>query len=261
MSGLAGTAGACAAALALLAGCPPLDVLRRSAPSAPTLSGTGRPHAGQRSPAAVRRAIAALVAPVPRPRPLGLAGLGLATAVLGVLAPPLGSAPVVIWIGRGHLRTRRGRRVEEQAVTRGLPDVVDLLLLCAGAGLSLPLSHRVVADRAPPPVGAALGAAADASDGGRVRADALVEALAPLGDRAAALGHVLIDHLRYGVPLAPALERLGLELRLDRRRRAEEEARRVPVRLLAPLLLCVLPAFGLLSVVPLLVASLRNLPR
>jgi tight adherence protein C len=149
----------------------------------------------------------------------------------------------------------------ERAIAAGLPDAVDLLLLCAGAGLSLPLAHPLVAARVLPPVGEALTGAADAASAGAVRADALLAALVPLGDRAAALGHVLVDHLRYGVPLVPALERLGLELRLDRRRRAEEEARRVPVRLLAPLLCCVLPAFGLLTVVPLLVATFRSLPR
>jgi hypothetical protein len=44
-----------------------------------------------------------------------------------------------------------------------------------------------------------------------------------------------------------------------RRRRAEEDARRLPVQLLFPLVLCVLPAFGLLAVVPLLLASLQSL--
>jgi hypothetical protein len=58
----------------------------------------------------------------------------------------------------------------------------------------------------------------------------------------------------------PGLERLGLELRLDRRRAAEQQARRVPVRLLGPLVMCTLPAFALLTIVPLLVASLRALP-
>jgi tight adherence protein C len=168
---------------------------------------------------------------------------------------------VVALVLRGHLVARRARRARAAAVANGLPDAVDLLLLCAGAGLSLPLAHPLVAARAPAPVGAALSAAADATAGGRPRADALLDALVPLGDRAAALAHVLVDHLRYGVPLVPGLERLGLELRLDRRRRAEEAARRVPLRLLAPLITCVLPAFGLLTVVPLLVASLRSLPR
>ena len=75
-----------------------------------------------------------------------------------------------------------------------------------------------------------------------------------------ALAHVLADHLRYGVPLAPSLDRLGAELRLDRRRGAERDARRVPVRLLGPLVACVLPAFALLTVVPLLAASLQTIP-
>ncbi|MGH9275333.1 MAG: hypothetical protein ACRDZU_11865, partial [Acidimicrobiales bacterium] len=112
----------------------------------------------------------------------------------------------------------------------------------------------------PVPVGAALRAADAAATRGQPRSEALVEALTPLGDRARALGHVLADHLHYGVALTPGLERLGLELRLDRRRRAELEARRVPVRLLGPLVACILPAFALLTVVPLLAASLRALP-
>jgi tight adherence protein C len=117
-----------------------------------------------------------------------------------------------------------------------------------------------VAGRVASPLGDALRTAAAEADQGRPRAEALVAALAPLGGRALALAHALADHLRYGVPLGPTLDRLGSELRLDRRRRAEQDARRVPVRLLAPLVACVLPAFALLTVVPLLAASLRSLP-
>ena len=210
-------------------------------------------------------------APVPRPgrggvvrslpvTPRELAAAGLGSLVVGVLAPPLALVPLVAPVLVRHRRTRRGRRAHARAIAAALPDAVDLLLLCAGAGLSLPLAHPLVAVRAPEPVGAALLAADASASAGRPRADALLDALHPLGDRAAALAHVLVDHLRYGVPLVPGLERLGLELRLDRRRRAEEDIRRVPVRLLAPLLCCVLPAFCLLTVVPLVVASLRALP-
>ena len=102
---------------------------------------------------------------------------------------------------------------------------------------------------------------ADAAGGARAAARRrTARRTGALGDRAHALAHVLGDHLRYGVPLLPGLERTGLELRLDRRRAAELEARRVPVRLLAPLVTCVLPAFALLTVVPLLAASLEALP-
>jgi tight adherence protein C len=210
---------------------------------------------------AARQLLERTVAPLGRPCPSLLALVGVAIVALGLVAPPLVLLPVVVPLARAHLAARRASRQRATAIVRALPEVVDLLLLCAGAGLSLPLAHRVVAERAPAPLGDALVRAAEAAEGGGVRADALLDALTPLGDRAAALAHVLVDHLRHGVPLVPGLERIGLELRLDRRRRAEEEARRVPVRLLAPLVTCVLPAFGLLSVVPLLVASLRSLPR
>jgi tight adherence protein C len=178
------------------------------------------------------------------PRRLALAGLG--ALVLGLVAPPLAAVPIVAPALVRHRRARQARRAEARAVSAALPDTVDLLLL--------------VAARAPAPVGAALRAADASAAAGQARADAILDALLPLGDRAAALAHVLGDHLRYGVPLVPGLERIGLELRLDRRRRAEEDIRRVPLRLLAPLLCCVLPAFGLLTIVPLLVASLRALP-
>lgn len=188
------------------------------------------------------------------------APLVVAVSIAAVLSPPLaGLVGLAVWVRR-RTAVRRDRRAHARSVAAGLPEVVDLLLLCSGAGLTLPLAHPLVAERTPGPVGAALEAAQVAAVGGRSRADALLAELVPLGDRAAALAHVLVDHLRYGVPLVPGLERLSLELRLDRRRRAEESARRVPVRMLGPLVTCVLPAFALLTVVPLLAASLRGLP-
>lgn len=183
----------------------------------------------------------------------------LTTAALW-LAPPLGLiVPCCAWLVSRYDVARSRRRLD-RAVVDALPDAVDLLLLATSAGRSLPIAHPLVASRLPAPLGPALQLAAAEAAGGRPRADALVDALAPYGARAAALGHALGDHLRYGVPLLPTLERMGMEVRLDRRRLAEERARRVPVRLLGPLVICVLPALGLLTVVPLLVTSLRTLP-
>jgi len=76
-------------------------------------------------------------------------------------------------------------------------------------------------------------------------------ALAPVAD-------VLALSARSGAPTADLLERLADEARADLRRRAEAHARRVPVRLLFPLVFLVLPAFGLLTVVPALLAGLRQ---
>lgn len=198
-------------------------------------------------------------APTIRPRHRRVAVIA-ALVVLGLMAPPAVPLLPMGWWIRRRIRQQRADRVEARRVRGALPDLVDLLLLASSAGLSLPVAHPLVAARTPAPVGPALVAAHAAAAMGRPRADALEAALVPLGERAHALAKVLVDHLRYGVPLVPGLERMGLELRLDRRRRAELEARRVPVRLLAPLLTCVLPAFALLTVVPLLAASLEALP-
>jgi tight adherence protein C len=180
--------------------------------------------------------------------------------VLGVVLPPLAVGLLAAWWTRRQVQARRAEQALQRRVRQALPDLVDLLILAGSAGMSLPVAHPAVAAHTPAPVGPALAAAHEAAQLGRSRSDALLAELAPLGDRAHALAHVLGDHLRYGVPLLPGLERTGLELRLDRRRRAELEARRVPVRLLGPLVTCVLPAFALLTVVPLLAASLEALP-
>ncbi len=179
---------------------------------------------------------------------------------LGIVAPVLPVLAVLAWWTRRQLREQHARRAHTRDVRRALPEVVDLLALAGTAGLSLPMALPLVASCAPEPLRRALDAAHQAASAGQPRADALLDHLRPLGERAHALADVLADHLRYGVPLVPALERTSLELRLDRRRAAELEARRVPVRLLAPLVTCVLPAFALLTVVPLLAASLEALP-
>ena len=186
------------------------------------------------------------------------------TAVLAVLLLPAAPPAAVLVVAVAWVRIRRAvllaARTARHTVARTLPDAVDLLLLCTTSGMGLALAHAEIGPRLPGPLGVAFVTAHRRAERGVSRAEALLESLSPLGDRATALAHVLADHLRYGVALGPSLERLGFELRLDQRRLAEEEARKVPIRLLGPLVTCILPAFGLLTVVPLLAASLQRLP-
>lgn len=220
--------------------------------------------AAWRRPAPVRLQVPAAPAmPTTTRQPRGrgrTAAVVTVLSALGLIAPPLAIAGAgVLWLRpRHHAAREQHRRGRELA--RALPDAVDLLALCTSAGLALPIAHHRLAMHLPPPIGDALRAAEVETDHGRPRADALVAALGPLGQSAGRLAQVLAEHLRYGSALGPSLDGLGRELRGERRRLAEQEARKVPVRLLAPLVACVLPAFGLLTVVPLLVASLRSLP-
>jgi Flp pilus assembly protein TadB len=248
---------AMAAVLALLVpdGRPPPR--RAAAPRPERPAGRSSPRLTERLGRVVARWLR-LPVDEPAARQMGRA-TGAAVVVLAVSPPAAVALVGLAWV-RGARRCLRLRAEARRAVERSLPDAVDLLLLCTTGGMSLALSHPAVADRLAGPVGHALVEADRRAAAGTPRGDALVAALDLLGDRAGALGRVLADHLRYGVPLGPSLDRLGLELRIDRRRRAEEAARKVPVRLLGPLVACTLPAFALLTVVPLLAASLQRLP-
>jgi tight adherence protein C len=90
-------------------------------------------------------------------------------------------------------------------------------------------------------------------------AEALDLVVESAGTKVRPLADALAAHDRYGTALVPALERLAVEARVRRRRQAEEEARRLPVVLLFPLVLTTLPAFALLTVVPLLAGSFGSL--
>lgn len=155
-------------------------------------------------------------------------------------------------------RAERRRRREAVAVLAELPEAVDLFALAASAGLSVRLATEAVAPRLMGPIGLALDRAVHQMRLGVEVAEAL-EALAraPAGDALRLLVRPLTDSLRYGSALGPALERAATVARAERRRQAEAAARRVPLRLLFPLTLCVLPAFVLLTIVPTVAQSLE----
>ena len=162
-------------------------------------------------------------------------------------------------VSSGRLRREVRPRQARDVVLDELPDVIDLLLLAVGSGLNVHLAVRAVAARSPPVVGRALGDADGRAVQGVALADALEAAVTEVGESLRPLVVALTSSLRYGTPLVPALERVAAEARADRRRRAEEVARRVPVKLLFPLVACILPAFAALTVLPLLAGTLESL--
>ena len=220
--------------------------------SAPRGRGTGSEALG--------RAIRSIAGRQPDPEADRRSGwVALATVVLVVVAPPLSPAPIVWATIVPTLAVRRRARAHEAAVIDQLPDVIDLLALTTSAGLPVVAAFATIGSRPGGPLGAGLSAAAaHAARGGTT-----AEALALLARAAGAPGRPLIDalaeHDRYGTPLRPALDRVAIESRLRRRRHAEEAARRLPVTLLFPLVLTVLPAFVLLTIVPIMAGSLGSL--
>jgi tight adherence protein C len=182
--------------------------------------------------------------------------VGAATAALAPLAAP--AAALVAW-GTPVLRRRRAERRRLERIATELPEVVDLLVLAVDAGLTVPLALEAVARRSRTGLAAHLGEAlADAAVGRRL-ADALDDVPGRAGEATRPLVAALTASERYGAPIVAGLGRLADDVRLQQRRRAEEAARRVPVKLLFPLVTCTLPAFALLTVVPLIASALGSL--
>ena len=187
-------------------------------------------------------------------------GWALLAGVAGVvLDGPTGVGLAVVPLGLAARSARVARRRAARTLADGLPEVLDLLALAVSAGLTVPLAAAAVGRRAQGPVAEALAGAVEAARQGQRLADVLDAAGVRLGAVGRPLFGALAASERYGAPLGPSLDRLAGEARADRRRRAEERARRVPVLLLFPLVLCVLPAFGLLTVVPLLGGAIQSL--
>jgi tight adherence protein C len=184
--------------------------------------------------------------------------VGAAVVAWLVFAPVAPFAGVGAWAWPVW-RARRGRRADRLVVARAVPEVVDLLSVAVGAGLTVPQAVVAVGARVGGPFGDAFGGVAQALATGIRCSDALDDAARALGDEARPLLDVLRSSARYGASLTEPLARLSAEARADRRRRAEEVARRVPVQLLFPLVTCVLPAFALLTVAPMLAGTLGSL--
>jgi Flp pilus assembly protein TadB len=162
----------------------------------------------------------------------------------------------VVRVAAAIARVRRARGRDDD-IARELAAVVDLVGVGVAAGCTPYLAVEIGARWAPPLLRRGLDDVVRACALGQSFDDALRE----LGVRmppARALTDTLRTSARLGAPVAPALGRLAADVRADLRRRAEARARTVPVRLCFPLVGCILPAFALLTVVPVVLDGLHR---
>ena len=154
-------------------------------------------------------------------------------------------------------RRRHRERRRDDALRRELPVVIDLVGVAVAAGCTPFLAIEHATRFGPPRSGTALRdvmlaiALGQSFDAALRDLGVSVPILQPLAE-------ALRTSAALGSPAAPALARLAGEVRADTRRRAEARARTVPVRLCFPLVACVLPAFALLTVAPVVLGGLRT---
>ncbi len=131
------------------------------------------------------------------------------------------------------------------AIRKGLPDALDLLVICAEAGLTVDAAFGRVSrelGKAYPELGDEFGLTAIELGFLNERRSAF-ENLAQRVDLEAVRGVVttMIQTEKYGTPLASALRVLSAEFRHQRMMRAEEKAARLPAIMTVPLILFILP--------------------
>jgi tight adherence protein C len=131
------------------------------------------------------------------------------------------------------------------AIRKGLPDALDLLVICAEAGLTVDAAFGRVSrelGKAYPELGDECGLTAIELGFLNERRQAF-ENLAMRVDLDAVRGVVttMIQTEKYGTPLASALRVLSAEFRHERMMRAEEKAARLPAIMTVPLILFILP--------------------
>ena len=163
--------------------------------------------------------------------PFKRAGFTMAALLLGYKAPDL------------FVQNKRQKRTD--AIRKGLPDALDLLVICAEAGLTVDAAFARVSKelgRAYPELGEEF-ALTSIELGFLTERRQAFENLAYRVNLESVKGVVttMIQTEKYGTPLASALRVLSAEFRNERMMRAEEKAARLPAIMTVPLILFILP--------------------
>ncbi|UVI40429.1 type II secretion system F family protein [Qipengyuania spongiae] len=140
------------------------------------------------------------------------------------------------------------------AIRKGLPDALDLLVICAEAGLTVDAAFNRVAKelgRAYPELGDEFALTAIELSFLNERKKAF-DNLAYRVNLEAVKGVVttMVQTERYGTPLASALRVLSAEFRNERMMRAEEKAARLPAIMTVPLIMFILPVLFIVILGP-----------
>lgn len=139
-------------------------------------------------------------------------------------------------------------------IRKGLPDAIDLLVICAEAGLTVDTAFARVSKE----LGSAYPELADEFSLTSIELGFLTERRQAFENLAyrVALEHVkgvvttMIQTEKYGTPLASSLRVLSAEFRNDRMMRAEEKAARLPAIMTIPLIMFILPVLFIVILGP-----------
>src|SRR5689334_787964 len=177
------------------------------------------------------------------------------------VATILVAAAVGFFAPNEYVRRMAGRRQHE--ISRGLPNALDLLVVCVESGLGLDQAILQVSkelEKAHPEISEEFGLVNLELKAGKRR----VEALRNLAERTGVddlkkLVAVLIQADRFGTGVAQSLRAHADFMRVQARQVAEEKAAKLGVKLIFPIFFCILPSLFLVTVGPVAMKIVREL--
>lgn len=179
----------------------------------------------------------------------------IALVVIAAAAEPvLTVVGATVFVAISAARRARRRRLRRDAMAVQVPDLADHLGMCLAAGLSPRAALLYLGPLIGEPLRSELSPMLRQVQHGDRLADRLQELAGPRHP-VGLIARAMIDAERSGTPLGELMARSAETARAELRRGLETRARRLPVLMLLPLSGCVLPAFVLLTVVPLLIAT------
>ncbi len=184
---------------------------------------------------------------------------GLAAFLLLLVGQPLVAlvaAALLFFLPDYWVMSVRDKR--QAAMQSKAADTIDQLTICVEAGLGFDAALARVATTTEGPLTEELRHTISDVQAGVPRA----QALRTLADRAQIveirqLVTALLQAQKHGVPIAETLRIQSAEMRLKRKQRTEEKAAKLTVKMLFPIVLCFMPVFMIITVVPSLLSLLH----
>lgn len=203
-------------------------------------------------------------------RVLALKGMGLVAGLtlgvvfgskhgLGVVLFAAGGAAVGFFLADVWIRNLGEKR--QQEILNGLPDSIDMMTVCVEAGLGFDAALARVALNLEGPMASECARVLQEMQFGKSRSQAL-RALIDRTDVSELRTFVssLIQSAELGISVGDVLREQAREMRIRRRQRAEEKAQKLPVKILLPLLTCLLPAMFIVVLGPAIINIVHILP-
>jgi tight adherence protein C len=180
---------------------------------------------------------------------------GTSAMIFALIFGAMGYYVPTLWLGRA-INRRRGE------IQNGLPDAIDLMIVCIEAGSGIDQALNRVAEElaiAYPALARELELVSAETRAGKPR----LEAFRNFADRTKvddvrSLVAMLIQTDRFGTSIGQALRTHAETSRTKRRQRAEEKAAKLAVKLLFPLVFCLFPAFYVIVLGPSMLSLFRH---